>query len=307
LHHHGSLIAIDGPLAAAMRRVWAVYDAAHEEIGATLREDLLSHPEFGPLVRGTPPESEEDARRHELLRGAMLRGEWNAYWDDVRLQAAGYAHAAISFTSWVELIHLLRIDLLQRLVARAGVEASQLPGDLTALHRWLDDALAVFGQAFVSANEEVINRQQQAIRQLSTPVLQLRDGLLILPMVGTLDQRRLEQLRVELLEGIRQRRARVVVLDVTGVPEIDSSAANELISAVASARMMGAEVIISGLSAEIAQTLVTAGIDLRQVVSAGDLQSGIELAQRRLRLARQGGLRAPNAHPPPHAPCPRLR
>lgn len=280
--HHGSLIAIDGPLAASMQRVWAVYDAAHEEIAATLRADLLAHPEFGPLVRATPIDSEQDARTHALLEGAMQRGAWESYWEDVRRQATGYAHAKIAFKSWVELIHVLRIELLQRLVARPGIEPEQLAGDLIALHRWLDDALAVFGQAFVSANEQVINRQQQAIRQLSTPVLQLRDGLLLLPMVGTLDQARLQQLRLALLQGVRARRARVVVLDVTGVPGIDASAADELIAAVESARMMGAEVIVSGLSAEIAQTLVSAGIELQRVVSAGDLQSGIELAERRL-------------------------
>jgi rsbT co-antagonist protein RsbR len=278
--HHGSLTAIDGPLAAAMRRVWAVYDAARDEITTTLREELGSHPEFGPLVRATPRDPGEDARRHALLSGAMEGGDWDAYWEDVRRQAAGYAHAEIAFKSWVELIHILRIDMAARLIARPGAEPAELALDVTALDRWLDDALAVFGQAFVSANEEVINRQQQAIRQLSTPVLQLRDGLLILPMVGTLDQARLVQLRTELLEGVRRRRARVVVLDVTGVPEIDTSAANELIAAVASARMMGAEVIVSGLSAEIAQTLVTAGIDLQRVISAGDLQSGIEHAER---------------------------
>ena len=213
----------------------------------------------------------------------MDRGEWDAYWENVRQQAAGYANADISFRSWVELIHVLRIDMLARLVARPGVAQDELIADLSALHRWLDDALGVFGQAFVSTNEQVIHRQQQAIRELSTPLLQLREGMLILPMVGALDQPRLEQLRAGLLEGIRERRARVVVVDVTGVPEIDSSAANELIGAVASARMMGAEVIISGLSSEIAQTLVNAGIDLQQVVSAGDLQSGIEQAERRFR------------------------
>jgi rsbT co-antagonist protein RsbR len=279
----GRIPALDGPIALAMRRVWAVYDAVHEQISAALREALANHPEFGPLVRATPPDPREDARTHALLRGAMERGEWETYWDDVRTQATGYANAAISFTSWVDLIHTLRIDMLARLVARPGVDPAGLTDDLTALHRWLDDALGVFGQAFVTANEQVINRQQQAIRRLSTPVLQLADGLLILPMVGTLDQPRLEQLRAELLEGVRSRRARAVVLDVTGVPEIDSSAADELIAAVASARMMGAAVIISGLSSTIAQTLVTAGIDLSQVRSSGDLQSGIEQAQQMLR------------------------
>jgi anti-anti-sigma factor len=279
----GTLIPIEGRLAAAMRRVWAVYDEGHEEIGARLRRDLLAHPEFGPLIEATPQDPGEDARTHALLRGAMDRGEWDAYWDDVRTQAAGYANAEISFKSWVELIHILRIEVLTLLFAREAADPPELALELSALDRWLDDALAVFGQAFVSASEDVINRQQQAIRELSTPVLQLHPGLLILPIVGTLDARRLEQLRTELLEGVRGRRARAVVLDVTGVPDIDSAAAQEIMNAVASARMMGAEVIISGLSAEIAQTLVTAGIDLRSVVSAGDLQSGIELAERLLR------------------------
>ena len=89
-------------------------------------------------------------------------------------------------------------------------------------------------------------------------------------------------MRALLLRAVRERRARAIVLDVTGVPEIDSVAANQLIGSVTSARMMGAETIISGLSAEIAQTLVTVGIDLSLVVSAGDLQGGIELAERHL-------------------------
>ena len=281
--HDGGLIPIDGSLAVAMRRVWLAYDAAHEEISAQLRGDLAEHPEFGPLIRSLPPDPDEDARTHALLRHAMDRGDWESYWEHVRAQAAGYANADISFKSWVELVHVLRVDMLARLVARPGIAPDDLIADLSALDRWLDDALGVFGQAFVSTNEQVIHRQQQAIRELSTPLLQLREGMLILPMVGALDQARLVQLRAGLLEGIRARRARVVVVDVTGVPEIDESAATELIGAVASARMMGAEVVISGLSSEIAQTLVSAGIDLQQVVSAGDLQSGIEQAERRFR------------------------
>ena len=93
-------------------------------------------------------------------------------------------------------------------------------------------------------------------------MLQLRPGLLILPMVGALDRERLEEMRALLLQGVGDRRARAVVLDVTGVPEIDCVAANQLIGVGHRARMMGAEVIVCGLSAEIAQTLVTIGIDL---------------------------------------------
>ena len=265
---------------AAMARVWAIYDGNLAEIQADIRERLASHPAFGPLIRDTPVDEEQEAANHARLRSAMLHWRWEGYWQNTREQAAGYANAEIPLASWVELVNLFRHDLLARVFAHGDTE--NLLADVQALDRWLDDAIAAFAQAFVSANEHVIASQQQAIRSLSTPVLQLHPGLLILPMVGALDRERLDQMRALLLEAVRERRARAVVLDVTGVPEIDSVAANQLIGSVTSARMMGAEVIISGLSAEIAQTLVTVGIDLGLVVSAGDLQGGIELAERHL-------------------------
>ena len=264
----------------AMGRVWAVYDGNLAEIQADIRERLASHPAFGPLIRDTPVDEEQEAANHRRLRAAMIDWRWEGYWQNTREQAAGYANAEIPLASWVELVNLFRHDLLERVFANGDTE--HLLEDVQALDRWLDDAIAAFAQAFVSANEHVIASQQQAIRSLSTPVLQLHPGLLILPMVGALDRERLDQMRALLLQAVGERRARAVVLDVTGVPEIDSVAANQLIGSVTSARMMGAEVIISGLSAEIAQTLVTVGIDLGLVVSAGDLQGGIELAERHL-------------------------
>ena len=270
----------DRSMQPAMARVWQIYDGAYDTIQVQIRERLATHPAFGRLIRDTPVDTEQDAVNRALVNAAMLRWEWQAYWESTRAQAAGYANAEIPLASWVELVNLFRADLLVRVFEAS--EQAELLANVQALDRWLDDVTAAFAQAFVSANEQVIASQQQAIRQLSTPVLQLRSGLLILPVVGALDRERLDQMRAMLLQAIRERRARAVVLDVTGVPEIDTVAANQLIGSVTSARMMGAEVIISGLSAEISQTLVTVGIDLGRVVSAGDLQGGIELAEARL-------------------------
>lgn len=127
-----------------------------------------------------------------------------------------------------------------------------------------------------------INVQQEAIRELSTPVLQVREGLMILPIIGVIDSQRARQLTEQLLRAIRNNRARVVVLDVTGVGSIDSKVANHLVQTVESARLMGATAIISGLSPEVAQTLVTLGVDLSKLKTVGDLQGGIELAERLL-------------------------
>ena len=138
------------------------------------------------------------------------------------------------------------------------------------------------GVNFVQERERVIRQQQEAIRELSTPVLQVRERLLILPIIGVLDGQRARQLTEQLLRGIRTNRARVVVIDITGVPTIDSTVANHLVQTVDASRLMGASVIITGLSPEIAQTLVTLGVDLSKVNAVGDLQGGIEEAERLL-------------------------
>ncbi len=138
------------------------------------------------------------------------------------------------------------------------------------------------GVNFVQERERVIRQQQEAIRELSTPVLQVRERLLILPIIGVLDSQRARQLTEQLLRGIRFTRAKVVVIDITGVPTIDSTVANHLVQTVEASRLMGASVIITGLSSEIAQTLVTIGVDLSKVNAVGDLQGGIEEAERLL-------------------------
>jgi rsbT co-antagonist protein RsbR len=135
---------------------------------------------------------------------------------------------------------------------------------------------------FVDERERIIHAQQDAIRELSTPVLPVREGLLILPIVGVIDPQRARQLTGQLLQGIRANRAKVVVIDVTGVPSINSTVANHLVLTVEAARLLGATAIVTGLSPEIAQTLVTLGVDLTKMNTVCDLQGGIEEADRAL-------------------------
>jgi rsbT co-antagonist protein RsbR len=134
----------------------------------------------------------------------------------------------------------------------------------------------------VEEREPIIRQQQDSIRELSTPVLPVREQLLILPIIGILDTERARQLTEQLLTGIRTHRARVVVIDVTGAPEVDEAVANHLVQTVDASRLMGASVIITGLSPKIAQTLVTIGVDLSKMHTIGDLQGGIEEAERLL-------------------------
>jgi rsbT co-antagonist protein RsbR len=195
----------------------------------------------------------------------------------------------------VETHDVLGIVLLLRdVLARSLFEKYQR--DFELLNRVLDayepaaNRIAnTVGVSFVQERERVIRQQQEAIRELSTPVLQVRERLVILPIVGVLDTQRARQLTEQLLQGIRAHRAKVVVIDITGVPDIDSHVANHLVQTVEASRLMGASVIITGLSSEIAQTLVTIGVDLSKMNAVGDLQGGIEEAERLLGVAPAQG------------------
>jgi rsbT co-antagonist protein RsbR len=145
---------------------------------------------------------------------------------------------------------------------------------------FLDIGLAV--DTYIQARESTMRKQQEAIRELSTPVLQIRDRLLLLPIIGVIDTHRARLITDSLLRSIRDTRAKVVVMDVTGVATIDSKVANHLIQTVTAAGLMGAAVIVTGVSSDVAQALVALGIDLAKLNTVGDLQGGMEEAERLL-------------------------
>lgn len=142
--------------------------------------------------------------------------------------------------------------------------------------------IGIIVDAMVFERQRVIRQQQDAIRELSTPVLQIRERLLLLPIIGVIDTHRARLITDSLLKAIRAARAKVVVMDVTGVATIDSKVANHLIQTVTAAKLMGASVIVSGLSSDVAQSLVALGIDLTKLNTVGDLQGGIEEAEQLL-------------------------
>jgi rsbT co-antagonist protein RsbR len=216
-------------------------------------------------------------------------------------------------TGSVEALQRYARDLSERIIPR-GVETHEVVGivlllrdvlarslfekyhqDFALLNRVLDvyepaanriaNTVAV---SFVDERERVIRQQQDSIIELSTPVLQVRERLLILPIIGVLDTHRASQLTEQLLGAIRNHRAKMVVVDITGVADVDEAVADSLVRSMEASRLMGAEVIITGLSSKIAQTLVTIGVDLGKMRTAGDLQGGIEEAERELgfRVAR---------------------
>jgi len=182
----------------------------------------------------------------------------------------------------IGIVLLLRDVLARSLFAKYQADSALLTRILDAYEPAADRITITVAVGFVQERERVIREQQEAIRVLSTPVLQVRERLLILPIIGVIDPQRARQLTEQLLRGIRMNRAKVVVIDITGVPVMDETVANHLVQTVEAARLLGATVIITGLSPEIAQTLVTIGVDLGKMNTVGDLQGGIEEAERAL-------------------------
>src|ERR1700757_3197869 len=269
-----------------------------------------------------PHDQSNAERSVDLLRHlvADLREEWAARIREAKLLRAMskeeiFSEATSVYDNYVEVLETGSVEALQayardlseRIIPR-GVEIHEVLGivlllrdvlarslfekyrdDFELLNRVLDayepaaNRIAnTVGVSFVERRERVIRQQQEAIREVSTPVLQVRERLLILPIVGAIDAQRARQLTEQLLRGIRTNRAKVVVIDITGVPVMDANVANHLVQTVEATRLLGATVIITGLSPEIAQTLVTIGVDLSKMNTVGDLQGGIEEAERLL-------------------------
>src|SRR5881628_828367 len=182
----------------------------------------------------------------------------------------------------VGIVLLLRDVLARSLFARYQADFQMLSRVLDAYEPAANRIAITVAVGFVQERERVIREQQEAIGELSTPVLPVRERLLILPIIGLIDAQRARQLTEQLLRAIRTNRARVVVIDITGVPVMDSNVANHLVHTVDASRLLGAMVIVTGLSPEIAQTLVKLGLDLSKMNTVGDLQGGIEEAERLL-------------------------
>jgi rsbT co-antagonist protein RsbR len=180
------------------------------------------------------------------------------------------------------IVLLLRDVLARELFVRYQSDTDQLNRVLDIYEPAANRVAVTVGVSFVEQRERIIREQQAAIRELSTPVLRVRDRLLILPIIGGLDTQRARQLTQQLLSAIRESRAKMVVIDITGVGMIDLTVANHLVQTVEAARLMGARAIITGLSSEVAQTLVDLGVDLSMMQTVGDLQGGLEEAERLL-------------------------
>jgi rsbT co-antagonist protein RsbR len=241
---------------------------------------LRSIEEAAPLFERADVVIEAKRLKREHLI-AMVQGKYDKAYVDERLQLGLiYSKVALDVRVFLGAFHHLMKAVGAAIMHDGRNDPTAAFEKFMSLKKVGFFDIGIIVDVMVAERERIINQQQEAIRELSTPVLQVRDRLLILPIIGMIDTFRAKQLTESLLHAIRANRAKVAVMDITGVAAVDSKVANHLVQTVAAARLMGAIVIVTGLSADVAQALL--GVDLRSITTVGDLQGGLELAERLL-------------------------
>lgn len=256
----------------------ASWQANLDASGAS-RDARINHAEF-------------EAQTREFLRllvtGANAGDSSNvaaSEWADVRtfLDGLTRSRALQGFDSQTtaNFIFSLKRSVFDLLQSEYAGNPAELANQLWAVTELLD-ALGLYTvRAFQKSREEVIARQQEELLELSTPVVKLWDGVLALPMIGTLDSQRTQVVMESLLQRIVETGSEIAIIDITGVPTVDTLVAQHLLKTVTAIRLMGADAIISGVRPQIAQTIVHLGLDLQGIVTKANLADALALALKR--------------------------
>jgi rsbT co-antagonist protein RsbR len=222
----------------------------------------------------------------DLLRGAAADGKLQGEaWKPVReflvdLSRSRATHG-FSPSQTATFVFSLKRPLFDRLRTAHGKNVDALAQDLWSTTQIIDALGLLTAEAYQRGREEVIQRQQQDMLELSTPVVKLWDGILALPMIGTLDSARTQVVMETLLQRIVETGAEIAIIDITGVPTVDTLVAQHLLKTITAARLMGADCIISGIRPQIAQTIVHLGVNLADVITKASLADAFMLALRR--------------------------
>jgi rsbT co-antagonist protein RsbR len=288
----GNSVSVSEPPAAPTVELTRELVAHFREKKDHLRRQWVEQMTAKGLLAGlTPKETEtESITIYDTCVGCLEKGEYDA----AQTYATRMAERGVLRGMTAEQIFggllTLRDVYGRSLFDRYPRDMARLSASLGIYEPVANKILSIVALAFIEEREKVVReereklvrQQQEAIRELSTPVLRVRERLLILPIIGVLDSHRARLLTEQLLRAIRANRAKAVVIDITGVPNVDSKVANHLVQTVDACRLLGATVIVTGVAPEIAQTLTAIGVDLGRIITVCDLQGGLDEADRLL-------------------------
>lgn len=252
---------------------------------ASRRPDLLSDTDVRQQSRGLLSEIANAARLDPSLN--LSNAAWKASRDLLIEIAGSRAAAGFSPTEIASFVFSLRGALMDRLQAVFEDDARALAAAMRLCSSFVDQLGLLTTSAALKIREELIKKQQEEMLELSTPVVRLFDGVLCLPLIGTLDSARTQVVMESLLQKIVDTGSTIAIIDITGVPTVDTLVAQHLIKTVSAARLMGAECIVSGIRPQIAQTIVHLGVELQNVATKATLADALALAMQKRGLTLQ--------------------
>jgi rsbT co-antagonist protein RsbR len=221
----------------------------------------------------------------EVPSGTTLDDLTAEGWQPLKAMLANISvsRATAGFTPSETAIFVLSLKPPLFAIARQqrGNNADELFTELLAINEFIDKLALHTTDSYIHGRDQIIRRQQEEMLELSTPVVTLWDGIVALPLIGTLDSARTQVVMESLLQAIVQTNSRFAIIDITGVPTVDTLVAQHLLKTITAARLMGAECIISGIRPQIAQTIVHLGINLQDVITKSKLADAFRLALER--------------------------
>jgi len=258
---------------------------------ADLLGEWLQQQKSAAGLAGRISDEELRERSRAFLRGfadAVQQGnitdidapEWSTVRDVLADVSRNGARLGLSPAQTATFVFSLKQPLFTRIANRTS-DAGALAAQLWNVTTLVDQLGLRTTELYQKGREEIISRQQRDILELSTPVVKLWDGIVALPLIGALDSERTQVVMETLLEQIVANSALIAIIDITGVPTVDTLVAQHLLKAVAAARLMGAECIISGIRPQIAQTMVHLGVELHEVVTKASLADAFAVALKR--------------------------
>ena len=268
-----------------------------EVSNAVRRIDLMSDKEFQSQSRELLGSSAEGAESGNVAH--LDSAAWNHARELLTSISATRAAQGFKPSETATFVLSLKQPLFQSIRKELTGSPDAMFEELWNSTLLIDRLALITTDAFLATREQLIVRQQQEMMELSTPVVKLWDGILALPIIGTLDSARTQVIMENLLGAIVQTNSRVAIIDITGVPTVDTLVAQHLLKTVTAARLMGAECIISGVRPQIAQTIVHLGIDLGQIITKAKLADAFALALQKSgrTVVRNGNGTAPIAAP----------
>jgi rsbT co-antagonist protein RsbR len=249
----------------------------------TLRSDLMTEAELREQSRQLLNALQRGAQDGQL--SDMNGTQWQETRDLLTRISRSRAQQGYTPSETATFVFSLKQPLFARLRKEIGSDATALADELWQTTTLLDRLALFTTERYQQSRDELIARQQRELLELSTPVVQLWNGVLALPLIGTLDSERTQVVMESLLQKIVETSAPLAIIDITGVPTVDTLVAQHLLKTVAAARLMGADCIISGIRPQIAQTIVHLGVDLADVITKATLADAFAIALKRMGLA----------------------